>query len=312
MKNIRAAFFTEAGHSRGMGHLIRSFAISEKFKSLGVKTSFFLDSDMFFDGKFKEITYFEWGKFSLNDSFDIVFIDSYVADISVYRKIAESCKIAVYIDDFKRLDYPEGVILNFAPDADELFYKDKKESYYYLLGLKYLPIRSEFLNVKTVEKEQMFIMLGGSDTANLSLDVMGALEDIKINKIIVSNNLSVVKLLKKHQDVEVLYKPSDAQLAKTMASSSIAISTASMSAYELAYFKIPTIIIAVAKNQETGLPQFISHNLASGFVSIESSTWKGDVKNKVECMLEQAGHHIDHAIDGNGTSNIATKVMELM
>lgn len=83
MNNIRAAFFTEAGHSRGMRHLIRSFAISEKLKSLGVKTSFFLDSDIFFDGKFKEITYFEWDKFSLNSGFDIVFIDSYEAD-SIY------------------------------------------------------------------------------------------------------------------------------------------------------------------------------------------------------------------------------------
>ena len=31
MKGIHVAFFTEAGYSRGMGHIIRSFAISEKF-----------------------------------------------------------------------------------------------------------------------------------------------------------------------------------------------------------------------------------------------------------------------------------------
>ena len=54
MKDIQVAFYTEAGYLRGMGHIIRSFTISEKFKSLGVKTSLFLDSDVSFDDKFKD------------------------------------------------------------------------------------------------------------------------------------------------------------------------------------------------------------------------------------------------------------------
>ena len=146
MKNVRVAFFTEAGHSRGMGHLIRSFVISEKLKSLGVETFFFLDSNIFFNGKFKEITYFDWGKFDISNNYDIIFIDSYEADIGVYQQISNACKVAVYVDDFKRLDYPKGVILNFAPDAGELFYKDKEERLHYLLGLKYLPLRDGFVN----------------------------------------------------------------------------------------------------------------------------------------------------------------------
>jgi len=312
MNDTHIAFFSEAGHSRGMGHLVRSFAISEKFKSLGAKISFFLDSNIFFDSKFKEITYFDWGKFDLSDDYDIIFIDSYEADMSIYQKIANACKIAVYVDDFKRLNYPKGVILNFAPDADELFYKDKEEKYCYLLGLEYLPIRGEFLNAKIAKKEQIFIMLGGNDVANLSLDIIDTLKDVEIKKIIVSNDLSIVKSLKKYQDVEVLHKPSDTQLIKSMASSSMAISTASMSAYELAYFKIPTIIIAVSKNQEVGVSQFINHNLASGLISIESDTWKNDIKNKIKLMLRQNNYHIDNAIDGNGTNNIASAVFKLI
>jgi spore coat polysaccharide biosynthesis predicted glycosyltransferase SpsG len=311
MKNIRAAFFTEAGHSRGMGHLIRSFAISEKFKSLGVETSFFLDSNIFFDGKFKEITYFDWSEFDISNNYDIIFIDSYEADISVYQKIANACKVAVYVDDFKRLDYPEGVILNFSPDAGELFYKDKEEKHRYLLGLKYLPIRDELVSAKRAKKKKMFIMLGGSDVANLSLDLIDALKDIEINKLIISNDNNVVNNLEKYEDVEALYKPSDAQLVKAMASSSVAISTASMGAYELAYFKIPTIIVAVAKNQEAGISQFIKHNLASGSISIKNNSWKGDVKNKIEFILEKNNRYIDNAIDGNGTSNIVNEVLEL-
>ena len=97
-----------------------------------------------------------------------------------------------------------------------------------------------------------------------------------------------------------------------MASSSVAISTASMGAYELAYLKIPTIIVAVSKNQEMGVSQFIKHNLASGFVSIENNSWKNDVKNKIESILEQSNYHIDNSIDGSGASNIANEVLELL
>ena len=312
MKGIHVAFFTEAGYSRGMGHLIRSFTISEKFKYLGIKTSFFLDSNVSFDGKFKGITYFDWNKFDLTDDYDIIFIDSYEANIGVYRKIASICKVAVYVDDFRRLDYPEGVILNFAPDSGEIFYKDKEEKHRYLLGLKYLPIRSEFIDAKITKKKQIFIMLGGSDTANLSLDMIDALKNIAIKKLIVSNDLNTVKSLKKHRDVDVLYKPSDVQLIKAMAGSAVAISTASMSAYELAYLKIPTIIVAVAKNQEMGISQFIEHNLASEFVSIEDNVWKSDIKNKIEHILCQNNRYINNAIDGNGTENIAHAILELI
>ena len=311
MKDIHVAFFTEAGYSRGMGHITRSFTISEKFRFLGIKTSLFLDSNIFFDDKFKDITYFDWREFELTDNYDIIFIDSYEANIEVYHKIANSCKVAVYIDDFKRLNYPKGVILNFTPDANKVFYKLREEKYTYLLGLKYMPIRDEFIGVKTTKKEQIFIMMGGSDVKNLSLKLIHALKDIVIKKLIVLNDKNIANSLKKYKDVEVLYKPSDMQLVKAMASSAIAISTASMSAYELSYLKIPTIIVAVAENQEIGASQFIKHNIVSDFISIKNDTWQDDIKNKTKRVLSQNKHYINTAIDGNGAENIAYEILQL-
>ena len=89
MTDIRVAFFTEAGYSRGMGHLIRSFTISKKFQSRGIKTFLFLDSNLSFDDKFKGITYFSWKDFKLIEDYDIIFIDSYEASIEIYHKISE-------------------------------------------------------------------------------------------------------------------------------------------------------------------------------------------------------------------------------
>lgn len=313
MKNLHIAFFTEAGSSRGMGHLVRCHTISERFKDLGMKTSFFLDSDINFDDKFNNINYFKWEALLLNENaYDIIFIDSYEANTSIYTKVFRACKVAVYVDDYKRLDYPKGVILNFAPDAEGIFFKEKDEKYIYLLGLKYIPIRDEFLNLKVKKKEQIFIMLGGSDVANLSLELVHVLKNISIQKVVVSNTKEIADSLKKYENIEVLYKPSDIELIEAMASSSMAISTASMSVYELAYLKVPTIIMAVAKNQEIGISQLLEHNIASATVSIDNDNWEDEVKNKIEYFSNRQNYDINNIIDGNGSENIVDKILELL
>jgi len=59
-------------------------------------------------------------------------------------------KLAVYIDDNKRLDYPKGVVVNGSIHAKELNYS-KKNGVKYLLGPKYIPLRKDFWEVP--EKE---------------------------------------------------------------------------------------------------------------------------------------------------------------
>ena len=181
-----------------------------------------------------------------------------------------------------------------------------------MLGLKYIPIRDDFLRLKIDKKEQVFIMLGGSDTAKLSLELATILKDITIAKIIVSNNKEIIDNLKQYKNVEVLYKPLDTELIKAMASSIMAISTASMSVYELAYLKIPTIVIAVAKNQEVGMLQLVKFNLAYDFVLIQKNSWKDDMKNKVDSLLSLQTYKVNNQIDGNGASNIVNEVLEMI
>lgn len=311
MKNLHIAFYTEAGSSRGMGHLVRSYTIAKKFKQLGFNVSFFLDSDINFDNQFDDLINFKWQDFKINSHYDIVFIDSYEANIEVYNIISQACKTPVYLDDFKRLDYPEGVILNFSPEADNTFYKKKNDKNKYLLGLKYIPIRDEFLNLKADKKDQIFIMLGGSDVANLSIELVKLLNHINIKKNIVSNNKLIAEQLQKYNNINVLYKPSDADLIQAMGNSIMAISTASMTTYELAYLKIPTVIISVSKNQEIGMSQLIKHNIAFDFVSIKNNTWKNDLQNKVKHTLYKKGDEVNNYIDGNGIKKIVHEILEL-
>lgn len=284
MQKLKVAFFTEAGSKRGMGHLVRTHTILEYFKKKGVLTTFFLDSDINYDYKYNDIHYIKWENFFLYDYYDAIFIDSYEANLKTYQAIQKQCKVAIYIDDFARIDYPEGVIINFAPKSYELFKKDKKHTL--LLGLKYLPIRSTLQDVVPQKKEQILIMMGGSDVKNLSYNIAITLLEIPYKKIIISNNKIMLKQLKKLHNTEVLYQPDDDLLVKTMADSSLAISTASMGAYELAYLHIPMIIVAVAPNQKEGVKQFINNKIAQAYVDINANDFKKQLQIKSKYLLD--------------------------
>jgi len=301
-------FYTEAGNKRGMGHLVRCYTIYEKIKESYKNVFFYLDSDINYDYKFDDIIYFKWNNLKYDKKFDIVFIDSYEAGLEIYDKLSENSTILVYIDDNGRLNYPSGIILNFAPDANDLFFKNKNSKYIYLLGLDYIPIRKEFISIKKQKQKQIFIMLGGSDVADLSLDVLIALNNIKIKKVIVSNNIRTINKLEKYKNTTVLYRPSDEELISCMASSSIAISTASMTLYELAYLKVPTIIIAINSNQKIGVNQSIKHKIAIQFINIKDINWQENIENAV---LNLKNDMLNNTIDGKGTQRIINSVEKI-
>lgn len=309
-KIMKIAFFTEAGSKRGMGHLIRCQSIANEFNKNNIYIDFFLDSDINYDYKFQNLIYFKWEDLKIDNFYDVIFIDSYEADFLIYELITHKSNMAVYIDDYERIIYPKGVIINFAPDARKLFFENKKKENNYLLGMDYLPIREEFFKYKYQKKEEkIFIMLGGSDTVNLSQLIIEALKDIKIKKVLVSNNEQMKKELINNENVEILFKPTDEELIKEMSSSSYAISTASMSLYELSFLEISTIVIAVSKNQVDGVSQIMENKLANAYIDVNKKNFLETIKDKIiELMTNQ--EILEKKIDGLGTKRIYEYIMK--
>lgn len=301
---MKIAFFTEAGSKRGMGHLIRCQTIANQFEQNNIEINIFLDSDINYDYKFKNLTYFKWEELNINIHYDVIFIDSYEATEDIYNTLQKKTNLGIYIDDFERIDYPKGIIINFAPDSKELFFKNRNKDNEYLLGIDYIPIRKEFLKHKNLKKEKkVFIMLGGNDTANLSLNIIEALQDIDIKKVIVSNDEMTSNKLSKYDNVEILFKPKDKVLIKEMATSDYAISTASMSLYELSFLQIPTIIIAVSQNQITGVSQMLKNKLAISYVDTMRLNWEKNISFQLKNLMEHK-QIVDNQIDGLGVKRI--------
>lgn len=309
---FKVAFYTEAGTKRGMGHLIRSYAIYETFKEYNIHVNFYLDSDIDYTYKFKDIQYFTWEHFQINHSVDVIFIDSYEAPQSIYEILSQNSKLLVSIDDYGRLKYPKGVILNFAPNSNELFYKTKKDGYTYLLGLDFIPIRKGFLEVQSKKQKQIFIMLGGNDTANLSETILKSINTIRFHKVLIINDQKTAEKLKKFDNVTILYQPKDEELISTMSTSSFAISTASMTIYELAYFNIPTLILALNKNQQIGASQLLEHHLASDFIDISNPQWKLNIISKVNSLLTSKKYKKKQIIDGKGTLRVFHNIKKVL
>jgi len=74
---------------------------------------------------------------------DILLIDSYLAPEGVYEFLHEVAKVPAYYDDFRRIEYPCGIIVNGNIHAEEINYPEKDCSIH-LLGTEYLPLRKEF------------------------------------------------------------------------------------------------------------------------------------------------------------------------
>lgn len=301
---MKIAFFTEAGSEKGMGHLIRCQTIANEFEQNNIEINFFLDSDINYDYKFKNLTYFKWEELNINIHYDVIFIDSYEATEDIYNTLQKKTNLGIYIDDFERIDYPKGIIINFAPDSKELFFKNRNKDNEYLLGIDYIPIRKEFLKYKNLKKEKkLFIMLGGNDTANLTIAIIEALKDIDIKKVIVTNNQITNKKLAIYNNVKVLFQPNDDELIKEMATSRYAISTASMSLYEFSFLQIPMIITAVSQNQITGVSQILKNNLAISYVDIIQLNWEKNIFFQLKNLMKY-DKILDKQIDGLGVKRI--------
>lgn len=302
---MKVAFFTEAGKKRGMGHLIRSHTIAQKFKDNLCEVDFFLDSDINFSYKINDLKSFTWNIFNVQKKYDVIFIDSYEATLNNYQEAANNSKVTVYLDDENRLNYPKGVIINFAPDANEEFFQSKKEDTTYLLGLDYIPIRKKFMLTSKGKRENIFIMIGGTDTQSVSYEILDLLQDIDIQKTIVTNNAKSKKELEKSKKTKVLFKPSDKELIDAMFTCSLAITTASMTLYELAYLQIPTITLSVNQNQNNGAKQSIKHNLAKSNIPLDDKNWKSKLHQEAIASIQsQNDFQVNNQIDGLGTQRI--------
>jgi len=251
--------FTEAGKQQGYGHLMRCLAIVEGFQKRGIRSIFYLRGNPDAGEILKEFSWqsVDWLKEPVDVKNKIVILDSYYANENFCKKVYEEAKVVLFIDDYNRISYPGGFVLNSLIGAQEIDYPDNSKITY-LLGPKYHPLRREFWEVpeKVIRErvEKVLVTFGGSDMTNETPRILKMLieqyPDFE-KHIIIGKGFSNIAEIKAEADKKtvLIYYPDAEKMKQEMLKADICISGGGQTIYELARVGVPTIGICFAKNQ---------------------------------------------------------------
>jgi len=270
---MKALIFTEGGKKIGFGHLTRCLSLYNEFIKNGIETLLIVAGDnsvldLLKGKKFKIVNQLSEEVFtdrSINFNFiDIIVIDSYSATLHFYNTCEKNTKLCVYIDDYFRLDYPKGILINNDINTKEFHYSQTIDRSF-LLGSKYTLLPSEFESVskKIINKniQKILITFGGTDLRNLTLPIMQlfAIHYPKIiKKVIIAPGYSNIDQIYKNtpENTDLIFNPDMKKIKQLMIDADIAISAGGQTIYELACTGTPTIVIGVAKNQLSAIKAF--------------------------------------------------------
>lgn len=262
---MKALIITEGYVSTGYGHISRCTAIAKAFEERNIDVSFIVNGD---DHVYELLWNYSLLIYNWLDDFtqllislegiDIVLIDSYLAPQILYDKISAVVPVCIYLDDYNRIDYPEGIIVNATVGAELIPYKKDSRSSY-LLGKDYVILRDpfrDFLYKRDISTElhSVLVTFGGTDPLHITPVVLSYLTTFfpNLQKEIVlgtafSQSSEIEELADRHTKI---HKNVDAiAMRDLMMEADFSISAAGQTVNELAITGLPSILFKVADNQ---------------------------------------------------------------
>lgn len=243
---MKVTILTEGGTDRGFGHITRCIALSQGLEKNGHRPKLIINADnsisrLMAGSNFRLLNWVTAQESILNlvKNTDFVIIDSYLAKKVLYDKISEMTEgNLLMIDDYKRLEYPRGIVVNPSICGDRLKYP-RKEGVKYLLGKDYIILRKEFweVPVKKIRKEikNVLITFGGMRQRRLATQIAQSLKQVKDCEFHIAGN-SGENLNAK-------------QMLEQMLEADLCISGGGQTTNELARVGVPTIGMCFAENQ---------------------------------------------------------------
>ena len=303
-------FRTDGNEKIGLGHVMRCLSIAEVCKSKEIEIRFVLS-----DTKCQEIienkgfecsvlgTCYNDMESELNSFCELIahfkpqtiVIDSYYVTYNYLYTIREKAN-TVYIDDVLAFAYPVDVLINyniFSSLEDYLeLYKSSECFPKFLLGTKYVPLRSEFSNCVYKEPskkvKKILVSTGGSDPEHVGInllkyigDNLNLLSTFNFIFVIGSVNKDVSRIKELANNIPNVHIIVDAKnMQEIMNSCDLAVSAAGSTLYELCVTCVPTITYVLADNQLPAAKAFSEQGLMEFIGDIRS------IKNYCELILK--------------------------
>lgn len=260
---MHVLILTEGSSQIGFGHITRCISLYQAFELFGVEPFMVVKGDesskTVLDGLNYEVFDWQEGWKAFRDrlkDFKVVIVDSYLAPKELYEDISD-LRLSLYIDDYKRLDYPKGIVLNGSVYAKELEYP-KRKGVIYLLGSGYIPLRRAFWKGPTLKirkrLRRLLITFGGDDSRNMTPKVTEFVRknfpSLELFVVIGGGFKNREEILALGESkVKVFERLKAEEMKALMLEVDLCISAGGQTTYELARVGVPSILVAVAENQ---------------------------------------------------------------
>jgi len=324
---MKVLFITEGGKQYGLGHITRCLSISQAFSKYHIDTSFIVKGDSFIENLLPKAkcVFFDWQKNTkkltkIISHYKVVILDTLTAPLKVVQIIENNTQYPVFIDDYRKLNYHKGLIIDWTIGSKLLKKWIEVEC---LIGSKYVSLRKEFWNTRTVSirksVKRILLTFGGSDNRNITMKIVDHLNTKypKLHKyVIIGKGFAHTKKIKKYicKNVTLLHSLNSAEMKRVILKSDIAICAGGQTTYELARLGLPSIIIKTEENQDYDIDGwkkigFISEALSWDdpklFININK---KIDLyrSEKVRLKVSRIGKN---NVDGKGAVRIAKYIL---
>lgn len=256
--------FSEGDKVRGLGHLSRCSAYAAAWQAQGGTVQWVVDGDEFADSLLEgeSVSWEAWQDKNVPPQNAVAIVDSYSASLSTLESISAGFVRVIYLDDTRRLAYPEGLVIHASPGAPD----PQPGAAIWQWGPSWQPLRPPFWTVPARTRisariERILIIMGGTDIRDLTPGLVTWLHrhhpEVEL-EIITQKHDSRLLECRQHHRLDA------GQMVELMSRCDLAISAAGQVSYELARCGLPGLLIGVADNQADQLAGWCGPD---GFVS---------------------------------------------
>jgi len=327
---MKIVFLTEGGKEIGLGHLMRAISLSDAFSEKGIIPSIYVNgdesvADILYNKKYRIFNWIDNFGDIKNElcNADMAIIDSYKAPCELYEIISSSSKQSVYIDDYLRIKYPTGTIINCNLYAERLEYPNTGNQRI-LKGSQFALLRKEFW--ETPERhirdnvESILITMGGSDIRKLTLPVYNSVKDlfneIRIS-ILISNAFSYkyYETLYEQDNLHIWHSQTSREIKDLMDDADLAISGAGQTLLELASTGVPTIVVGIIENQKFVIEAMAEETLFDFAGWYDDKNLFINICSKLNALRSRSIRYkkyqdLKKSVDGKGAQKIVHYLLE--
>lgn len=338
-------FRLDANKHIATGHMMRCIVIAKQFIKRGKQCIFLLADDDNVDIlKKNNMNYYvmntKWDKWDES----ILTVEQYVKKLDISILIVDSYYVTekfmsqinkivpvFYIDDMCKQAYDISIVLHISQWEEENtlqeLYKNK-ENVKLLTGMKYMPLREEFMEYENVkEQKQIMITTGGTDPYHITLKVVQAiLKDnnlfgYEIAAVLGKMNSDKEKLLdiaSNNSRLKVMQNISN--MGQVMKQSCLAVSAGGGTVYELCLCGVPTICFAFS-DDHVGFEQRMQKHEVLSYVGDVRNDEKQTIRKIIFEISELLNNkqkndmyrrNMKKLVDGKGAERIAEYILHFL